>query len=281
MSKLKSNPKSAASQFLDCRNLVILNSRVRSKLRYSGGNVALRHATRKFSRALVTGALPLAIAVTCADVASAAPVAPVVAGIERTTSYDGHDITFVDDRTMTIDGHTVTVDNQNNMVRVDNRPVSFRSVATPAEALISIDAPIAGPDKVGTGALVGAGIGAAAAGIPAAVVGAIPGAVVGGVIGAGAGFLIGIGTVAAGVLIGAMVGCVTTGCIIDVPVFLAGLAAEAVIAAPSIAIGAVAGVAIGAAIGAGIAGLPAAGIGGLVGAGIGAAAVTLNPQLVP
>ena len=34
-------------------------------------------------------------------------------------------------------------------------------------------------------------------------------------------------------------------------------------------------------IGAGIAGLPAAGIGGLVGAGIGAAAVTLNPQLVP
>lgn len=177
---------------------------------------------------------------------------------------------------MTIDGHTVTVDDQ-HVIRVDDRPVSFRTVATPAEALISIDAPLADPDKVGTGALVGAGVGAAAAGIPAAIVGAVPG----GVIGAGAGFLIGIGTVAAGVLISSMVGCVTTGCLIDVPVFLAGLAAEAVIAAPSIAVGAALGVAVGAAIGAGIAGLPAAGIGGLVGAGIGAAAVTLNPQLVP
>ncbi|MGS2806282.1 hypothetical protein [Nocardia sp. MW-W600-9] len=222
----------------------------------------------------------MAIAVTGADIASAAPVAPVVSSIERTTSYDGHAITFVDDRTMTIDGHTVTVDDQ-HVIRVDDRPVSFRTVATPAEALMSIDAPLADPDKVGTGALVGAGVGAAAAGIPAAIVGAVPGAVVGGVIGAGAGFLIGIGTVAAGVLISSMVGCVTTGCVIDVPIFLAGLAAEAVIAAPSIAVGAALGVAVGAAIGAGIAGLPAAGIGGLVGAGIGAAAVTLNPQLVP
>ncbi|CCF60886.1 hypothetical protein IU440_10175 [Nocardia cyriacigeorgica] len=221
----------------------------------------------------------MAVAVTVADVASAAPVA-APAAVERTASYDGHQIVFIDDRTMTIDGHTVTVDEQNN-VRVDNRPVSFRSVATPEEAVISIAAPVATPDKVTQGALAGAGIGAAAAGIPAAVVGAVPGAVVGGVIGAGAGFLIGIGTVAAGVLISSLVGCVTTGCIIDVPIFIAGLAAEAAIAAPSIAVGAIAGVAIGAAIGAGIAGLPAAGIGGLVGAGIGAAAVTLNPQLIP
>lgn len=242
--------------------------------------MALRRTTRIFSRALVACALPLAVAVTVADVASAAPVAPpAAAGVERTASYDGHQIVFIDDRTMTIDGHTVTVDDQNN-VTVDNRPVSFRSVATPEEALISIAAPAA-PDKVTQGALAGAGIGAAAAGIPAAVVGAVPGAVVGGVIGAGAGFLIGIGTVAAGVLISSLVGCVTTGCIIDVPIFIAGLAAEAAIAAPSIAVGAIAGVAIGAAIGAGIAGLPAAGIGALVGAGIGAGAVTLNPQLIP
>ncbi len=243
--------------------------------------MALRHTTRIFSRALVTCALPLAVAVTVADVASAAPVTPpAAASAERSTSYDGHQIVFIDDRTMTIDGHTVAVDDQNN-VTVDNRPVSFRSVATPEEALISIAAPVATPDKVTQGALAGAGIGAAAAGIPATVVGAVPGAVVGGVIGAGAGFLIGIGTVAAGVLISSLVGCVTTGCLIDVPIFIAGLAAEAAIAAPSIAIGAIAGVAIGAAIGAGIAGLPAAGIGALVGAGIGAGAVTLNPQLIP
>lgn len=240
----------------------------------------LRHATRKFSRALVAGALPLAVVVTCADVASAAPVAPAVSSIERTTTYNGHEIAFIDDRTMTIDGHTLTVDDQ-NVVRVNDRPVSFQVVSDPRDALISIDGPSVGLDKVGTGALVGAGVGAAAAGIPAAVVGAVPGAVVGGVIGAGAGFLIGIGTVAAGILIGSLAGCVTTGCLINVPVFIAGLAAQAVIAGPSIAVGAVAGVAIGAAIGAGIAGLPAAGIGALVGAGIGAGAVTLNPQLIP
>ena len=221
-----------------------------------------------FSRAVVIGAMPLAIAVTCADIASAAPAVAV----ERTASYGDHAITFVDARSMTIDGHTLTLDDQ-YVVRLDDRVVSFRSVTTPAEAAMTIDAPIVQTDKVGTGALVGA----AAAGIPAAIVGAVPGAVVGGVIGAGAGFLIGIGTVAAGVLIGSLAGCVTTGCVIDVPVFLAGLAAEAVIAAPSIAIGAVLGVAIGAAIGAGIAGLPAAGIGALIGAG----AVTVNPQLVP
>lgn len=238
--------------------------------------MAHRHSTRLFSRALVVGSLPIAVAVTVANVASAAPQAPVA----NTASYDGHAITFVNDHTMTIDGHTVAVDDQ-HVLRVDDRVVSFRPVAAPAEALISIDAPIASPDKIGTGALAGAGVGAAVAGIPAAVVGAIPGAVVGGVIGAGAGFLIGIGSVAAATLIGSMVGCVTTGCTIDVPIFIAGLAAEAAVAGPSIAIGAALGVAVGAAIGAGIAGLPAAGIGALVGAGIGAGAVTLAPQLVP
>ncbi|MFC9993652.1 hypothetical protein [Nocardia sp. NPDC127526] len=241
--------------------------------------MAISRNTGHARRIAALGALPIALAVMCAGQASATPVPPS-APVSQSAVVAGHAVTILDANTMTIDGHVVTVNGAD--VRVDGQPVTFRTAAAPGPDITTIAAPADfDPNKVGTGALIGAAGGAALAGIPAAVVGAVPGVAIGAVAGGVAGFLIGIGTVAAGTLITAMVGCATTGCIIDVPVFIAGLAAEAATALPAIAIGAVLGGVAGGAIGAAVFGLPAAAVGGLVGAGVGAGVGAAAPQAIP
>lgn len=205
-----------------------------------------RRTTRSTGRIAVLGALPLAVSLTCAGLASADP------------------------------GQQV----EKNQVRLVADAVATPDTAVPAA---DIDAPqpiAADPNTIGQAALAGAGIGAAVAGVPAAVAGGVVGGVVGAGVGTVAGLLVaggGTALAASVTLLGACLPVAT--CIISIPGLAAEFAAAVPIAGGAMLAGGLIGAGIGGAIGAAVTGLPAAGVGALAGAGIGAGAASAG--LVP
>lgn len=259
--------------------------------------MAGRHAAVTVGRGTLAGAVPIAaMAVVCAGTASASDATAVHASITV------HDAEMMGGYTFSmperIDARMVAAQSIASVPEVasfDSLPFESaigtegqRLAAAPTAAGpdqsdhsdlalgdISAPAPIAdtGIDQLGQAAINGAGIGAAAAGVPAAVVGGLAGGALGAGIGVVAGLVVGSGGTALAASIANLALCATgIGCTIVLPALAAEAVAAIPIAAGAMAIGGLIGAGIGAVVGAAALGLPAAAIGAAAGAAIGAGA---------